>query len=282
MLAVIVAGVLSVTTMVALNVPRDPLRPHPELLAEVTRQGAPPWAGVEWDDQEDQRFREIKAETLAFGRTVPRTDPAGQFHQRFLEAYDRWERDHRNPAKLFTASLLFGMGEYADAKFHRRTEISTKVQNLKQGWMYLRKPPKSYEFVRRGYVLNTDTWQPMKFGDLGSRLIKRNPLDRVVILAMGREYVNGSKSEQFENEVIDRFRALSSTKDWKPWDEARFAAVMVAYGRRHFNADAVRIALVLYREAKARTWPHWDASWMDTHIRMAEDELKKLQPKKSP
>lgn len=243
------------------QVPRWRDRP-PErfLIGDVTFRGGridphPLWVSVAWQPDVDSFFLSIQRET-AYDRSLQQdSDTRGEWRTRALVAYKEWLRDHQNPERLFRAASLMLAAGFLDTKFTEAKDYVKMEADVNYGFSVLRPEnvPPSYTFVRVAYIVNAGDSHYHYFKDVAERLLKRDPLDRGVLIAMVREYQQRGKDPRFEKLMFDGLFSISKTERWKHWDDVWIARAMRHCGIYYKSKSYFDKALLYMDKAIAKT-----------------------------
>lgn len=268
--AIVLALVVSAQDQNPFRMPRIPI-------ADGGRWDANPrWVGVPWKASEDAPFRAIRQETAKATEDPLTRDKNGVWARKATRAYEDWYGDHQDPVKLYRASSYLSAAQWLDHDFNSSQEFARMSETLNLGWSALEKPPHSYEFVRRGYLVNCSDLHFHKFGDLQFRLLDRDPADRSVIIAMAREYTWRKPVDKFEQRLFRSLEAIRKTPQWRPWDDYFYALALRAYGQKHQKRSSYDSALLIAEGALKQTPKGWDAKWLEKWI--AECRAEREEP----
>lgn len=173
-------------------------------------------------------FEPIFKET-AYDLSLQQDSEVGKvWRRRTTAAYNEWFKDHQNPEKLFRVARLLLATSFLDTAFLETREYRTMEGRLNYGFSLLKpeNTPPSYHFARTAYMFNAGDGQYHYFKDVAQRLLKRDPMDRGVLIAMVREYGERGKDPAFEKMLFDHLFALAKTSKWKYWDDVWIARAM--------------------------------------------------------
>lgn len=216
------------------QVPRWRLgRPEPFRIGDFRSEGGridphPIWVRVPWESALDKFFVPIFTETAYDPSLQQDSDTKGVWRKRAAKAYEEWFKDHQNPEKLVRVARLLTATRFLDTYFQDTGDFKSMEGRVNYGFTVLRleNTPPSYHFVRTAYVFNAGDGHYHYFKDVAQRLLKRDPSDRGVIIAMVREYHERGKDPAFEKLLFDRLFALAKTPKWKYWDDVWIARAM--------------------------------------------------------
>lgn len=256
--------------------PRDPFPKYPSDIPRSSHRTdpVPPWTVSSWNEEVDLPYREIRQSIEREEKQTPGIDHDQIWVGKAAVAFHDWHNDYRNPIKLYEASLTILTARRHGKDLGKNPEFEKARSQVNLGWSMLRNVPASYEYSRLGYIYNAGDFDFHKYGDLGERLIARDPVDRDVALAMIQDYVMRKPDPKFENLLFATLNACSKTKAWGPWDYQRQGFAYRIYGQRHKDIASYKKAIELSRLAIAKTRGGWDTSWIDIFISGTEIEMK--------
>lgn len=234
----------------------------------------PKWVHVDWLTKPNQQLIPIRKAIDAVLARPPSNADAKIWREKLSAAYKDWFEDHQNGQKLFRISSILGVVSYLDREYAGSTEYRKMASDVNLGWSFLDKPIPAYEFVRRGYILNAGDGHHHKFGNLQQRLLKENPLDRPVILAMIGEYSWRKPIPSFENLLFGSLSKVTKTSVWKPVDNLSLAWAYRLRGQKHRNRADYDLAIKIVKGVRA-THPNLiSAKDANEWIEESEREMK--------
>ncbi len=232
----------------------------PFMMHEVRMEGwrwdpDPIWVSMRWQDSAEVYFKPIRDELVDVLRQPTASAVRGAWAAKARTAFGRWYEDHQNPEKLFRAASYLGVTTVLDTKFCETAEFRKMEAELRMGISFLKAEniPPSYEFCRRAYMLKAGDSHGHRFRDLAFRLLKRDPVDRGVLIAMVREYTERGSDPPFEAIMFKGLFACAKTKTWREWDDQWIARAMVMYGVFHKQKSYYDKAATYLNRAIART-----------------------------
>lgn len=207
--------------------------PRHFILGDMPSEGGrtdphPVWVRVPWYDAVDKIFVQINSETSYDPSLQQDSDTKGVWRKRAAQAYDEWFKDYQNPEKLYKVARLLLATTFLDTFFQDTADYRRMRGNVNFGFSLLLPEhiPPSYHFVRVAYIFNAGDGHLHYMKDLARRLLKRDPADRGVLIAMVREYHERGKDPAFEKMLFDGLFALAKTPKWKYWDDVWIARAM--------------------------------------------------------
>lgn len=232
------------------------------------------WVSERWRAAEDEAFRPVQKEvavlrTYAESR-ADKTDWAGKTRR----AYAAWLVDCQDPIKLFSACAYYGG---VRPNLLGTQEFQRIREDLHLGWYVLKKPPRSYLFVRLGYKWCSGDGDRHRFGDLAKALLKQDPNDRATFRAAVRElwderpkWNEGTKKmvqlkgkgEEFEDFLIATGLRLRTTNVWRPWDDACISDIYMARALRTKRVADWQKAVAYNELALKNSPPDFDAGYL--------------------
>ncbi len=192
----------------------------------------PKWVVDRWERMADKPFESVEAEVRRY-RVFSGFASDESWEQKARSAYEAWRLDCQSTAKLYRACAYWAVAIELDQSFQKAKDFKDKKWDLIYGWDVIKLPPRSYLFVRMGYRWCGGDGHRHDFGDISTRLLARNPLDRNVVRAAVNELWDEAsmgvpkpdKGELFERFILDKLKALEKTELWRPWDYYLFASV---------------------------------------------------------
>lgn len=233
----------------------------PDIKNEGVRWDPDPlWVSISWDPRFDPPFKKIRDEVSLRLQKPYVPDTSGGWARKLKAAYADWYADHQNTEKLYRVSAYLIVVNTVDEKFAASREWRSMDGDVNKGWSCIRieNTPPSYEFARRGYMTNAGDSDYHRFKDLSIRLLKRDPVDRGVVIAMVQEYNHRKPNAQFEKVMFDSLFACAKTRAWRPWDDRFIAQALRCYGRDHQQKSYYNKALVYMDRCIAKTPPGVD------------------------
>lgn len=222
----------------------------------------PKWVNVPWESKADQPFALIRREvTEAVGGGSLR-DSTKTWQAKLKRAYDEWYVDHQNPVKLFRVSAYLAAVKSLDPEFSRSKDFSTIDQTSNLGWSMLRECPHSYEFCRRAYLQNAGDNHFHQCGDLGIRLIERDPLDRSVAVQMVFDYEWKKPNVRFEEAMFSALNKIKEAKLFRPIDFYHLGLAYRLYGLKHSSKRQYEFALQNVERAITALKKSEDVTWL--------------------
>lgn len=216
----------------------------------------PVWVNIAWEDQVDRIFYKLRQEVVGAVSAPSNSDKAGVWAKKAKQAFDAWHQNHQNPELLYRAAAYLGATTIVDTAFAQARSSQRMFEEVNQGFSCLRSEnvPPSYEFCRRAYLTNAGDTDLHRFRDLSFRLLKRDPVDRGVLIAMTREYAQlGGPNPKFEKIMFDGLFACAKTKAWRYWDDQWIANALVMVGVFHKQKSYYDKALTYLDRAIAKT-----------------------------
>jgi hypothetical protein len=215
----------------------------------------PLWVKIAWDPKSDKYFQPIRQEVATANSGAIDSDKNGVWAARARRAFTDWYKDHQNAEKLFRASAYLGTTTIVDTKFANSKEFRRLEADLNLGFSMIKQEntPPSYEFCRRAYIVKAGDTHYHRMRDLGLRLLKRQPLDRTVLISMVREYQQRGKDAAFEKAMFDGLFAVAKTIHWRYWDDQWIARAMRLYAQHHGKKSYYDKAISYLDRAIAKT-----------------------------
>lgn len=240
------------------------------------------WVTTEWKPEADQPFlavhREVSVLRSYAGSRTDRTDWAAKTKR----AHAEWRVDSQNPVKLFAASAHYGG---IPPKSLTTPEFQKIQEELHLGWYVLRKPPRSYVFVRMGYRFCAGDGDRHLFGDLGKALLKRDPLDRMSFRAAVRELADErprwserkktmvqlpGKGQDFEDFLLKVGLQMRGKDVWRPWDDGVISDIYFARAYRTKSRGALEEAIEWIELAIKNSPADFDKTYLVEHRQMLD------------
>jgi hypothetical protein len=242
--------------------PPEPFRMRTDIKIDGLRiDPNPKWVAVPWDKKADGPFLNVRRAVDRVFDKKPGSISATEWKVKAKEAYDDWFADHQSAYKLYRASYLLAAVKHLDPASAREKEFLRVSSLLNLGWSYLRKPPNSYEFVRRAYIDNANDNNFHKFGDLQQRLLSRDSNDRAVIRAICSEYRWRKPLPSFERMMFEGIERIRATARWRPNDELAYAIVLWSYGRKHRKLEKYDESLLVLNKLQQE-----DSGWVEKSV----------------
>lgn len=248
--------------MVSIRVRGNGLRTNP----------TPLWVSAKWLAAEDAPFRAISTESKA-ALSDPNTITHGMLWEtRARRAFAAWLSDFDNPLLLFRATTYFQVARTLSNSFLTDKDFRNMYGALNDGWNIQLKIPQSYEVCRRAYIFNAGDNDFHKHRDLCLRLLKRDPFDRSVIIAMVAEYSKRKFPREYEEKLFSSLEAISRRPDWRPWDHWTWGRAFRTYGHLHRKKESYDTAIAKAEIALKNTPKGWDPAPLKKWIAETKNE----------
>lgn len=204
----------------------------------------PRWVRAKWLPG-DQEFVQISSTARKAIQQTPTADSAKLWKQLVKGAYQEWYSDHQYALNLHRVSCFLAVVAVHDPQFSDSGECQGMRSKVNKGWSYLRNIPQSYDFVRRGYLVNAGDDDCHNFGDLAQRLLKKNSTDRSVIVSMVKEYHRRRPEASFETAMFSGLTRLLKSPLKRHDDEKWQAMAYRMYARNHKKKAAYETAIAI-------------------------------------
>jgi hypothetical protein len=190
------------------------------------------WVTTQWDPKADAPFMPIRDELIGY-RVFQGFDKTGKWRKKARDAHASWKRDWKNPQKFFAACSYFLAASGLDLTFSKEKDFQEILTDLNLAWEVFPNPPKSYLFVRMGYLYKGGDGCGHIFGELPYKLLERDPLDLAAVGAAVQELWDESRWErrqgrrgaEFEEFLLKRLAEIKRSRYWRPWAEDLFSAI---------------------------------------------------------
>jgi hypothetical protein len=107
--------------------------------------------------------------------------------------------------KSRSPTFVKGIADARSAEFVRERKLSI-------GFARIVKPVNSYEVTRMGYRVFHDSEEYFRLGDVGERLMARDPMDRFTVLGMTNEFCMHAKLPAgFETRLRNHWKRIQAT-----------------------------------------------------------------------
>lgn len=233
----------------------------------------PLWVKAKWDEKANSPYAAIRKEIGATLDDRTFRDTKGVWSQKSRAAYHAWYEDFQNPVKLFRVTAYLAAAAWVDPAFGHSNDYKDMTGAVTTGWSLIRAVPQSYDFVRRGYILTAGNHYYHRYGNLAFRLLKRDPLDGGVIIAMVYEYANSKPRAEFEQRMFQGFKDLGKLKNRSGnIDSYHWAVALRLYGQKHRKKSAYDEAIQKALAARAALIPGSDPAFIDKFLAECKKE----------
>lgn len=216
---------------------------HPSPEGGAYSEPVPAWVSAKWLDDADKPYRAIRKAIEKEAESHPKwTDPDGFYAKKSKQAFDAWHADYLNTEKLYRAMTyhLYVKGRspaFVRAITDPYSSEFARERKLSYGFIFIVAPVNSYEFTRMGYRVVHDSEVFFKLGDVGERLMARDPMDRFTLLGMTNEFCMHAKLPAgFEARLRNHWKRIQASPQWTPYDEQNFVRMETNLGR---NAEMI-------------------------------------------
>lgn len=238
----------------------------------------PKWITTNWSEKADGPYRELaKLEREILSTGWPAKSKV-DWKTKAKQAYDAWYSDSQNCLKIYKATLYLVLARQVDPTYLDDSESRERGAVLNRGWEFLDNPPRSFEFVRRGYAFCVGDGDRANYGDIAKKILERDPTDRMGVVGAMCEYEEGRRGAfaTWMFETAERYRK-TSTK-WRPWDNRTLGrCYQIKSEETYKRADLLR-AIELAEEAIRLTPERFDTQPMIAWVKyMRERQLPKMK-----
>lgn len=165
------------------------------LIALAGQGGSPPdkvfhrWASVKWVAAADAPFLPIRKELKVAREAVKTFDFSGTLPRQADALIQAYKKKPTDAVLLYRASLTYLTARSIDYTYDVGSITGWRMGVLKKGWEEIDSPA-SYEFARVGYGMVAGWPQDIDLMPVADRLLKRDPVDHLVIPGFVMEVYN--------------------------------------------------------------------------------------------
>jgi hypothetical protein len=266
------------TQQSAIEIPRKPIVGHREIpFINGKDDPNPIWVNVKWDDRSDAHYTKLRKERDQLFVQLRAIERPSRLVDQVKKSYILWYKDFENPERLFVACSDFVLARRAFPDFIKDKDYYLMSSNLDQGWSYIRKPPHSYEFVRRGFLFNAGDGDCHTYGDLPNRLLAKDPNDLDVALALVWEYRMNRLDDKFVKFMLDSLERFSKKTPWAAREEYAYGYALATVGIRKKSADFIRSGILKVENAIKMQVAGYPTKTMHEGLSYFKKELAKLK-----
>lgn len=147
------------------------------------------WAKVKWVAAADAPFLPIRNEMKAARAAVKTFEFSGKLPRRADALIQAYKKRPNDAVLLYRASATYLTARSIDYTYDTGSITGWRMNVLMKGWEEIDSPP-SYEFARMGYGMVAGWPQDVDLMPLADRLLKRNPVDDLVVPGFVMEVYN--------------------------------------------------------------------------------------------
>lgn len=142
-----------------------------------------PWATATWIPARDKEFLPIRLEIDAAIAKHGEYKLGTDWPKRAREAANQAIRNPTSLFLLYKATMFYQFVKTVEPSYNSKNFDGKPWIELRRLWTNIKHAPNSFEFSRAGYLFNAGYTSSFRMGELGKRVLAKEPKNRWVVLA---------------------------------------------------------------------------------------------------